>query len=135
MQTKLESYHPLSTTAQKQWKLIKYCASDVNILSKACLKFRSIFMIECNVCPFTDEQYEHILQRNIWIIFSMLHQNTVQNLVFGVNVNLQKVVIRSTDAYQSRLNNRKFNENLKTDPYKAWNVHSIFSGSMLCLLL
>lgn len=30
--------------------LIEYCISDVDILTKACLKFRKIFLEECNVC-------------------------------------------------------------------------------------
>lgn len=34
--------------------LVEYCKSDVDILAKACIKFRKLFLEECNVCPFTE---------------------------------------------------------------------------------
>lgn len=37
-----------------QNELVAYCISDVDILTKACLKFRKMFLVECNVCPFTE---------------------------------------------------------------------------------
>lgn len=35
-------------------ELVDYCISDVDILTKACLKFRQMFMKESNVCPFSE---------------------------------------------------------------------------------
>ncbi|XP_054259601.1 uncharacterized protein LOC128984320 [Macrosteles quadrilineatus] len=35
-------------------ELQEYCMSDVDILAQACLKFRSIFLKECNVDPFLE---------------------------------------------------------------------------------
>ncbi|XP_054287996.1 uncharacterized protein LOC129003726 [Macrosteles quadrilineatus] len=35
-------------------ELLEYCMSDVDILAQACLKFRSIFLKECNVDPFLE---------------------------------------------------------------------------------
>ncbi|XP_046666652.1 uncharacterized protein LOC124358395 [Homalodisca vitripennis] len=37
-----------------QKELIEYCISDVDILAKACIKFRSLFISECNVDPFLE---------------------------------------------------------------------------------
>lgn len=37
-----------------QKELVEYCRSDVDILVKACLQFRKMFIEECNVCPFTE---------------------------------------------------------------------------------
>lgn len=41
-------------TFDMQKELVDYCVSDVDILTKACLKFRKMFLEECNVCPFTE---------------------------------------------------------------------------------
>lgn len=35
-------------------ELIDYCVSDVDILTKACLRFRQMFLEQCNVCPFME---------------------------------------------------------------------------------
>ncbi|XP_054276408.1 uncharacterized protein LOC128995419 [Macrosteles quadrilineatus] len=35
-------------------EILEYCISDVDILAQACLKFRSIFLQECNVDPFLE---------------------------------------------------------------------------------
>ncbi|XP_054283566.1 uncharacterized protein LOC129000629 [Macrosteles quadrilineatus] len=35
-------------------EILEYCISDVDILAQACLKFRSIFLEECNVDPFLE---------------------------------------------------------------------------------
>ncbi|XP_054272648.1 uncharacterized protein LOC128992928 [Macrosteles quadrilineatus] len=35
-------------------EILEYCVSDVDILAQACLKFRSIFLQECNVDPFLE---------------------------------------------------------------------------------
>ncbi|XP_054259393.1 uncharacterized protein LOC128984131 [Macrosteles quadrilineatus] len=35
-------------------EILEYCMSDVDILAQACLKFRSIFLQECNVDPFLE---------------------------------------------------------------------------------
>ncbi|XP_054272493.1 uncharacterized protein LOC128992778 [Macrosteles quadrilineatus] len=35
-------------------EILEYCLSDVDILAQACLKFRSIFLQECNVDPFLE---------------------------------------------------------------------------------
>lgn len=37
-----------------QKDLVEYCVSDVDILTKACVKFRKMFLDECNVCPFSE---------------------------------------------------------------------------------
>lgn len=37
-----------------QRDLVEYCISDVDILTNACLKFREMFLRECNVDPFTE---------------------------------------------------------------------------------
>ena len=35
-------------------KIEKFCLSDVQILTEACLKFRNLFIKEGNVCSFTE---------------------------------------------------------------------------------
>lgn len=37
-----------------QKELVEYCISDVDILAQACIKFRSLFLTECNVDPFRE---------------------------------------------------------------------------------
>lgn len=37
-----------------QRDIVEYCTSDVNILAEACLKFRKLFLDECNVEPFLE---------------------------------------------------------------------------------
>ncbi|GLV38137.1 hypothetical protein CBL_10104 [Carabus blaptoides fortunei] len=35
-------------------KIVDYCVSDVDILRRACVKFRQTFIKDCGVCPFTE---------------------------------------------------------------------------------
>ena len=35
-------------------ELVEYCVSDVEILTQACLKFRTLLLSVGNVCPFTE---------------------------------------------------------------------------------
>lgn len=35
-------------------EIVEYCESDVDILRRACLNFRNMFLEECDVCPFTE---------------------------------------------------------------------------------
>ena len=35
-------------------ELISYCINDVEILTEACFKFRSLLINSCNVCPFAE---------------------------------------------------------------------------------
>ncbi|KAJ8965797.1 hypothetical protein NQ317_018951 [Molorchus minor] len=37
-----------------QKDIVEYCISDVNILTQACIKFRNLFIMDSNVCPFTE---------------------------------------------------------------------------------
>ncbi|XP_049826243.1 uncharacterized protein LOC126266384 [Aethina tumida] len=37
-----------------QEEIVAYCKSDVEILMRACLSFRSMLLNECKVCPFTE---------------------------------------------------------------------------------
>lgn len=37
-----------------QKELLEYCLSDVDILAQACIKFRTIFLDQCNVDPFLE---------------------------------------------------------------------------------
>ncbi|KAK5647970.1 hypothetical protein RI129_002862 [Pyrocoelia pectoralis] len=37
-----------------QRDLVEYCRSDVDILKRACMKFREMFINECDVDPFTE---------------------------------------------------------------------------------
>ncbi|XP_049823419.1 uncharacterized protein LOC126265580 [Aethina tumida] len=37
-----------------QEEIVAYCKSDVKILMRACLSFRSMLLNECKVCPFTE---------------------------------------------------------------------------------
>lgn len=37
-----------------QKEILEYCISDVEILAKACIKFRTMFLKECNVDPFLE---------------------------------------------------------------------------------
>lgn len=37
-----------------QKEIVEYCVSDVKILTEACLKFRKLFLDECNVEPFLE---------------------------------------------------------------------------------
>lgn len=37
-----------------QKELVEYCVSDVTILRLACIKFRTDFLRDCDVCPFTE---------------------------------------------------------------------------------
>lgn len=41
-------------TFDMQKELVNYCISDVDILTKACLKFRKMMIQETNVCPFSE---------------------------------------------------------------------------------
>ncbi|XP_054287287.1 uncharacterized protein LOC129003084 [Macrosteles quadrilineatus] len=35
-------------------EIVEYCLSDVDILAQACIKFRKLFLLECNVEPFLE---------------------------------------------------------------------------------
>ncbi|GLV44642.1 hypothetical protein CBL_20554, partial [Carabus blaptoides fortunei] len=35
-------------------EIVDYCVSDVDILRRACVKFRQTFIKDCGVCPFTE---------------------------------------------------------------------------------
>lgn len=49
-----DSQISINHTFDLQKELLEYCISDVDILSQACLKFRSLFLVECNVDPFLE---------------------------------------------------------------------------------
>ena len=37
-----------------QYEIMKYCRNDVEILRRACMAFRKIFLERGNVCPFKE---------------------------------------------------------------------------------
>lgn len=42
------------TIFNMQKEIVEYCVSDVEILRRACEKFRQIFIENCCVCPFSE---------------------------------------------------------------------------------
>ncbi|XP_054257051.1 uncharacterized protein LOC128982036 [Macrosteles quadrilineatus] len=51
---KNQNYVANHVTFDFKKEILEYCMSDVDILAQACLKFRSIFLQECNVDPFLE---------------------------------------------------------------------------------
>lgn len=63
-------------------ELVDYCRSDVDILLKACLKFRKMFTEECNVCPFTES-----------VTIASACNLMYRNLIFWVKYLLMVIVV------------------------------------------